>query len=618
VSHQLLWNNLILYSLQIGLLVGVGALAPAALRLRLPRARLAYWHILLAACLLLPQIRPWRRELIAVDVQVSTRIVSELPGPPEPRSLPWSEIALWLLAAGTAGRLAWLGMGCWKLRRYRRHARPVELAMPWTTPAQLFLSDEISSPVTFGWRRPVVLLPARFPEFGARVQQAILCHELLHVARRDWLFTIAEELVRSVFWFHPAIWWLLGEIQLAREQAVDRETIRRTEARDEYVDALLAIAGAERLGEMPCDLAPAPLFLRKRHLKHRVVSLFKEVGMSKTRLVSALAGCLLMLAAACWMVTGALPLAAAPQVTNDSPGVTVDTGGAELLHRTPVMYPEDVRRKGIGGAVSVQVVLDAQGNVTDAHVVSGPAELRKTTIQSVLEWHFTRESAGGTRQVTINFQAPESAAEGASDKLRAEREASLRSSLSAPPPPVAPRTTSSAGASGKPSQGILKSIGVQGLSDSAREDLLGHLPVHQGDLLTNDSLAQLQQAVRDFDEHLGFAVNRDAEGGFNVGITAPGFKIRVGGNIQQQMLVSQPRPMYPPEAKAARIQGVVELQAVIGMDGTVQNLTVVKGHPLLVQAALDAVKQWVYKPTLLNGAPVQVQTLIDVNFTLSQ
>ena len=95
-------------------------------------------------------------------------------------------------------------------------------------------------------------------------------------------------------------------------------------------------------------------------------------------------------------------------------------------------------------------------------------------------------------------------------------------------------------------------------------------------------------------------------------------RIKVGGNVQQAMLIAQPRPIYPPLAKQARIQGVVELNAIIGKDGTVQNLTVAKGHPLLVQAALDAVRQWRYKPTLLNGEPVEVQTTIDVNFTLSQ
>jgi protein TonB len=95
-------------------------------------------------------------------------------------------------------------------------------------------------------------------------------------------------------------------------------------------------------------------------------------------------------------------------------------------------------------------------------------------------------------------------------------------------------------------------------------------------------------------------------------------RIRVGGNVQQAMLIRQPKPVYPPLAKQARIQGVVRLNAIIGKDGTIQNLTVANGHPLLVPSALEAVKQWVYKPTLLNGEPVEVITQIDVNFTLSQ
>jgi protein TonB len=95
-------------------------------------------------------------------------------------------------------------------------------------------------------------------------------------------------------------------------------------------------------------------------------------------------------------------------------------------------------------------------------------------------------------------------------------------------------------------------------------------------------------------------------------------RIRVGGNVQQAKLVRQPKPVYPPLAKQARIQGVVKLNAIIGKDGTIQNLTQVSGHPLLVPAAMEAVKQWVYQPTLLNGEAVEVVTQIDVNFTLSQ
>jgi periplasmic protein TonB len=94
--------------------------------------------------------------------------------------------------------------------------------------------------------------------------------------------------------------------------------------------------------------------------------------------------------------------------------------------------------------------------------------------------------------------------------------------------------------------------------------------------------------------------------------------LRVGGNVQAAKLVRQPRPVYPMEAKAARIQGVVKLSALIGADGTVVHLEVMSGHPLLVPAALEAVRQWVYAPTLFNGNPAIVQTQIDVNFTLAQ
>jgi protein TonB len=78
------------------------------------------------------------------------------------------------------------------------------------------------------------------------------------------------------------------------------------------------------------------------------------------------------------------------------------------------------------------------------------------------------------------------------------------------------------------------------------------------------------------------------------------------------------QPVYPPLARQTRIQGTVKLHAIIAKDGSVQQLEVLSGHPLLVQAALDAVRQWRYKPTLLNGEPVEVDTTVDVIFSLNQ
>jgi len=95
-------------------------------------------------------------------------------------------------------------------------------------------------------------------------------------------------------------------------------------------------------------------------------------------------------------------------------------------------------------------------------------------------------------------------------------------------------------------------------------------------------------------------------------------QIRVGGNVQAAKLLNQPKPQYPPLARQARIQGVVRFNAIIGKDGSIANLTLVSGHPLLVPSATEAVRQWRYQPTLLNGEPVEVVTQIDVNFTLSQ
>lgn len=94
--------------------------------------------------------------------------------------------------------------------------------------------------------------------------------------------------------------------------------------------------------------------------------------------------------------------------------------------------------------------------------------------------------------------------------------------------------------------------------------------------------------------------------------------LRVSSGVQAAKLVAQVRPAYPALARQARIQGSVRLQATIARDGSIQQLAVLAGHPLLVASAVDAVKQWRYSPTFLNGAPVEVLTQIDVHFTLGQ
>jgi len=360
--------------------------------------------------------------------------------------------------------------------------------------------------------------------------------------------------------------------------------------------------------------------------------------MSKRRSISALAAGLGILAAACWFVTMTFPLAAAPQTVVDGAGVTVDVGSAGLMHRSSVMYPQQALRSKVEGTVVVEVMLDSSGNVVDARVLSGPNELRRSVLQSVLQWHFANDSGANTRQVRVTFQAPDSAAGSAGEATA-----------------IAPRAVTGgpvAGVSGGVAGGVLggviggvpaqqslagktlKTLRVMGVSDEAKNRLLSRLPVKEGDILSDDSFEQVSKAVREYDEHMNVALARLTEGvGFM--IFAPGSssglssmppppppadgarRITIGGNVQSAKLVSQPKPAYPPLAKQARISGTVMLSVIIGADGSVRDIQVISGHPLLIPPALEAVRQWKYSPTLLNGEPAEVSTQVDVNFTLS-
>ncbi len=165
--------------------------------------------------------------------------------------------------------------------------------------------------------------------------------------------------------------------------------------------------------------------------------------------------------------------------------------------------------------------------------------------------------------------------------------------------------------------------------------------MHEGDAYTPDLVSKVTPVVHSFDEHLRVMVGRQSPTEFTLVISAPDFAPgefvpvppppppplvstsgkqpqRIGGAVMQSQLVSQAKPVYPPLAKAARVQGTVTFEALIDTDGHVQNLQLLAGPPLLVPASMTAVQQWVYKPTLLNGNPVEVITTVDVNFTLAE
>src|SRR5256884_5094715 len=159
---------------------------------------------------------------------------------------------------------------------------PRSTLFPYTT---LFRSSaQVDSPVTFRFGAPGVLLPELFASWAPRFQSAIACHELLHVPRLDWVHHLGEEILRAVFWFHPAIAWLVSRVRLAREQIVDLEVVRLTEARKPYLASLLEFAN----GPAPIAAIPAPPFLAERQLVERIALMLEEVRMSRRRLIASL------------------------------------------------------------------------------------------------------------------------------------------------------------------------------------------------------------------------------------------------------------------------------------------------------------------------------------------
>lgn len=603
-------SNFLAWYFQIGLAVIAGALLPLAFRLRAPKPQLIFWHMLLIVCVALPMVQPWRPQPIDMssNISISTGPLEVKPVDPNaPHQWTPIEIALAVLICGAFLRLLWLSVGLFRLRRYRRAAEPL-LPLPdearrmigrLGVHADFYLSEDVHSPVTFGARTPVVLLPAGFLELSPEAREPVICHELLHIQRNDWLFAIAEEVVRCALWFHPAVWWLLGRIQLTREQVVDQAVIEYTQAADAYVDALLAIAYTH----FEADLAPAPLFLKKHHLRQRVASIVKGVSMSKRSLllssVAVFSALPLVVGFAAWQ----FPLNAAPQEVRDSPGVEVKAGAFKLLHRTPVAYPLDAREKGISGMVMVAVTLSSSGEVADAKVTSGPEELRKAALSSVLYWHFATDGGASTFEVPIVFTAGQGV--------------------------PASRTQIAPNSAATRIGGTLAGLDLSRVPSGLRDRVSRVNLPHEGDVVTVEGLQGVETELKKIDHHFVLTGQANKDGKLVVHIflsdvtpvattyqaAGPG-QLRVGGNMQATKLITKVTPAYPPLAKQSRIQGVVRMTATIDKEGHVANLDLITGHPLLAAAAMDAVRQWIYSTTLLNGNPVEVITQIDVNFTL--
>ena len=436
-------GNLAAAALQAGLIALAGAPLPRLFGIWSPRARLAYWRALMLTCVLVPLLAP--------------RVAVPAPGPPAAVVVPGEAIAVgpaalgavspvagapatWvsrmrsvslsrIVVAGILLRLLWLSLGLAMLTRLRNSARRL-----WPRPpavddavsaagadAEFLVSGRAWRPMTFGVLRPVILVPGDFTEFTPEQQKAIACHELLHVRRLDWLRTAADELVRTFAWFHPAAWWLTGQIHLSREQLVDEQVVRHLGARRPYLDALLHLASSERRG----GLLPASLFLGRAHLPQRVALLVKEVRMSRLRLGLSFAAIAALLGLGGHAAVAAFPLHASldgpPAVqavaqaarpgfpTAAPPQAKPPVRTASYPHRVKDVRPVFPSDAAVEGAWPwlFEFTLDANGNVQDVTSLSSATNrFVEAAIDAIRQWKFTPPpTAPFKMQVGLNLAA---------------------------------------------------------------------------------------------------------------------------------------------------------------------------------------------------------------------
>ncbi len=169
--------NLLLWSAQAAAMILTGAALTRILRSAPPWLRLALWQLTLAASLLLPVMRPWQSEVFtsvtAVSRTASPHVFAAPQTSPAWYALPLNEWLLVLLAAGVFLKLTQMGMGLFRLRQYRRNARPFTENPSWNVEARLLTSDEITSPVTFGFFSPVILLPSGLDDLAVALRETL-------------------------------------------------------------------------------------------------------------------------------------------------------------------------------------------------------------------------------------------------------------------------------------------------------------------------------------------------------------------------------------------------------------------------------------------------------------
>ena len=393
-----LWS-ITAYAVQLTALTAVALAATSLLRIRAPRAHLRFWQAVFVMALLVPLVQPRASSAPTLGALIQGTGLETIvranvtPVTPGRADLDITTVIIVILSVGIVARLAWLLIGMLRLRTIVARATPAasltsmtrELTTALNVRAEVRMTDDLAGPATVGARRPIVLLPPSVLGLSAAVQRAILCHELIHVQRRDWLNTIAEEIWCAVLWFHPVARVIASRVSLAREMVVDEATLRTTCDRRSYAEALLAFSNPQ-----PHMIGVTPL-IGRRTLSQRISLIAQEGSMSRRHALSAavvaLTATVLMTAAAVDRFPMFVTLSAQSTVYRPGNGVSLP----RVVHETKAEYTREAMQAGIQGSVYLDVVIDENGDVAGVEVnrsLDKEYGLDQAAMDAARQWKF--------------------------------------------------------------------------------------------------------------------------------------------------------------------------------------------------------------------------------------
>jgi TonB family protein len=509
-------------------------------------------------------------------------------------------VAIWLVGAGAStgvllvglARLRWLRVSSRRVTDGPWHRLCAELARSCglRRGVDLLLGPRPGLVATWGWRRPAVMLPASASAWSAERMRVVLLHELAHARRGDWMLQMAVEALRCAWWFNPLAWVVRARLRRDSEQAADDLVLARGVPATTCAMHLVELAKEARRHRR--TWLPAPAMARPSHLERRLSAMLNShtnrrpmTRFARTASLGALvlasilvAG--LQVAAQDTRINGQVLDQAGNAVRNPDVSVILAATGQSDLPRLEfldqdgnVVQRPDVARFSRRASVSGRLIGSDDGSFGIQGLEPGEYSLTVT--------------APGFEPLSRRFSV--AAGEQRDEELVLSRIGGSRQ----------PRAGS------EPASRVLESIGraveqepAAAPSSERIEELVERASALQAQLQA--VLDELQTVLDDSD--------RAADGSNE--------PIRVGGGVPPPAKIHDVPPVYPPAAQTARIQGVVVMEATISPTGEVGDIEVLRSVPELDAAAISAVEQWRYEPTLVDGVAVPVLMTLTINFSL--